>query len=105
MQDDVKTWWACLLVLLGYLPPGQLPAKAYAFTIDETGSRSLRCFNATMASLQPCVGFTDVLDVALINGSRSVSLLDIAAPVEKQIKTSNSWEPTHRGTRIGQMLL
>ena len=30
--------------------------------------------------------FTDVLDVALINGSRSVSLLDIAAPVEKQIQ-------------------
>ena len=30
--------------------------------------------------------FTDVLDVALINGSRSVSLLDIAAPVEEQIQ-------------------
>ena len=49
--------------------------------------------------------FTDVLDVALISGARSVSFLDIAAPVEKQIKTFNSWEPTHRGTRIGQMPL
>ena len=44
--------------------------------------------------------FTDVLDVALIIGSRSESLLDIAAFAKKQ--RVNSWEPTHRVTSIGQ---
>ncbi|KIK01338.1 hypothetical protein K443DRAFT_98801, partial [Laccaria amethystina LaAM-08-1] len=106
---DVKTWWACLLILLGYLPPDQLAATACELTIDEIGSSGLRSFNAitdTAATLRQCLYRSkfQVLDLALINGSRSVSLLDIAAPVGKQIKTFNSWDPTHRGTRIGQML-
>jgi len=40
MQDYMKTWWACLLILLGYLTPDQLAAKAYELTIDETGNRA-----------------------------------------------------------------
>ncbi|EDR10783.1 uncharacterized protein LACBIDRAFT_324672 [Laccaria bicolor S238N-H82] len=85
MQGDLKTWWACLLVLLVCLPPDQLAAKAYKFTIDETGSSSLRCFNTITDTAAPLQPFTDVLDIALIIGSRSASLLDIAASVEKQI--------------------
>jgi hypothetical protein len=54
MEDDVKIRWACLLILLGYLPPDQLAAKAYEFTIDETGSSSLRCFNAITDTTAVC---------------------------------------------------
>ena len=59
MQDDPIAWQACLLILLGYLFPDQLAAKAYELTIDGTWSSSPRCFSTTTettVALQPCVG-------------------------------------------------
>ena len=71
------------------MPPlhGPESSKVLIPSSDLTESLGMSCmiawhhsFNTTARNFR----FTDVLDVALIIGSRSVSLLDIAAPVKKQ---------------------
>ena len=73
------------------MPPlhGPESSKVLIPSSDLTESLGMSCMIAWHHSLNSTARnfrFTDVLDVVLIIGSRSASLLDIAAPVEKQIK-------------------